>query len=297
MQSTWMLAAALCFTLLAAVIKVAAESFSVFEIIFYRSLFGIFVTYWMLQHLGISIKTSYPGLYLLRCVVGTLCICMGVYIVWVLPLGTAQTLTYTSPLFFAFFTVVSAWRHRKAVSWFLVAAIMVGFFGIVLILRPTVDPSEFTAMLVGVLVGVTGAWADWMIRMLTEKGEPPYRIVFYFLTTGTIVGAALTLMTGGFHAIDFYGLALILLIGLFGTLGQFTLTYAWKYGVPHINTLYQYSGVVFAVILGMFLFDDSFDWITILGILIVCASGIAASLCGMKERENKRDTCLLKDTH
>lgn len=212
MQSTWMLAAALCFTLLAAVIKVAAESFSVFEIIFYRSLFGIFVTYWMLQHLGISIKTSYPGLYLLRCVVGTLCICMGVYIVWVLPLGTAQTLTYTSPLFFAFFTVVSAWRYRKAVSWFLVAAIMVGFFGIVLILRPTVDPSEFTAMLVGVLVGVTGAWADWMIRMLTEKGEPPYRIVFYFLTTGTIVGAALTLMTGGFHAIDFYGLALILLI-------------------------------------------------------------------------------------
>ncbi len=297
MQSTWMLAAALCFTLLAAVIKVAAESFSVFEIIFYRSLFGIFVTYWMLQHLGISIKTSYPGLYLLRCVVGTLCICMGVYIVWVLPLGTAQTLTYTSPLFFAFFTVVSAWRYRKAVSWFLVAAIMVGFFGIVLILRPTVDPSEFTAMLVGVLVGVTGAWADWMIRMLTEKGEPPYRIVFYFLTTGTIVGAALTLMTGGFHAIDFYGLALILLIGLFGTLGQFTLTYAWKYGVPLINTLYQYSGVVFAVILGMFLFDDSFDWITILGILIVCASGIAASLCGMKERENKRDTCLLKDTH
>lgn len=297
MQSTWMLAAALCFTLLAAVIKVAAESFSVFEIIFYRSLFGIFVTYWMLQHLGISIKTSYPGLYLLRCAVGTLCICMGVYIVWVLPLGTAQTLTNTSPLFFAFFTVVSAWRHRKAVSWFLVAAIMVGFFGIVLILRPTVDPSEFTAMLVGVLVGVTGAWADWMIRMLTEKGEPPYRIVFYFLTTGTIVGAALTLMTGGFHAIDFYGLALILLIGLFGTLGQFTLTYAWKYGVPLINTLYQYSGVVFAVILGMFLFDDSFDWITILGILIVCASGIAASLCGMKERENKRDTSLLKDMH
>ena len=297
MQSTWMLAAALCFTLLAAVIKVAAESFSVFEIIFYRSLFGIFVTYWMLQHLGISIKTSYPGLYLLRCVVGTLCICMGVYIVWVLPLGTAQSLTYTSPLFFAFFTVVSAWRHRKAVSWFLVAAIMVGFFGIVLILRPTVDPSEFTAMLVGVLVGVTGAWADWMIRMLTEKGEPPYRIVFYFLTTGTIVGAALTLMTGGFHAIDFYGLTLILLIGLFGTLGQFTLTYAWKYGVPLINTLYQYSGVVFAVILGMFLFDDSFDWITILGILIVCASGIAASLCGMKERENKRDTSLLKDMH
>ena len=297
MQSTWMLAAALCFTLLAAVIKVAAESFSVFEIIFYRSLFGIFVTYWMLQHLGISINTSYPGLYLLRCVVGTLCICMGVYIVWVLPLGTAQSLTYTSPLFFAFFTVVSAWRHRKAVSWFLVAAIMVGFFGIVLILRPTVDPSEFTAMLVGVLVGVTGAWADWMIRMLTEKGEPPYRIVFYFLTTGTIVGAALTLMTGGFHAIDFYGLTLILLIGLFGTLGQFTLTYAWKYGVPLINTLYQYSGVVFAVILGMFLFDDSFDWITILGILIVCASGIAASLCGMKERENKRDTSLLKDMH
>ena len=61
LQSTWMLVAALCFTALAAVIKVAADTYSVYEIIFYRSVFGIFATFWMLRRLGISIKTSYPG--------------------------------------------------------------------------------------------------------------------------------------------------------------------------------------------------------------------------------------------
>ena len=70
-------------------------------------------------------------------------------------------------------------------------------------------------------------------------------------------------------------------------MGQFTLTHAWKYGVPLINTLYQYSGVVFAVILGMFAFDDEFDWVTLLGIAIVCLSGVAASLSTLRLAKNK----------
>ena len=77
LQSTWMLVAALCFTALAAVIKVAADTYSIYEIIFYRSVFGIFATFWMLRRLGISINTSYPGLFFLRCAIGTLCICLG----------------------------------------------------------------------------------------------------------------------------------------------------------------------------------------------------------------------------
>ena len=287
LQSTWMLVAALCFTALAAVIKVATDTYSIYEIIFYRSVFGIFATFWMLRRLGISIKTSCPGLFFLRCAIGTLCICLGVYIVWVLPLGTAQTLTYTSPLFFALFSVIASIKNRRPISWFLIFSIIVGFFGIVLILRPTVDPALFMAMLLGIAVGITGAWADWMIRMLSERGEPPYRIVFYFVSAGTIVGAVATVMTGGFHPIDWREFILLLLIGVLGTLGQLTLTHAWKYGVPLINTLYQYSGVVFTVILGMFAFDDEFDWVTLLGIAIVCLSGVAVSLSTLRLAKNK----------
>jgi drug/metabolite transporter (DMT)-like permease len=169
----------------------------------------------------------------------------------------------------------------------LIFSIIVGFFGIVLILRPTVEPALFMAMLLGIAVGITGAWTDWMIRMLSERGEPPYRIVFYFLSAGTIVAAVATVMTGGFHPIDWRGFVLLFLIGVLGTLEQFTLTHAWKYGVPLINTLYQYSGVVFAVILGMLAFDDEFDWVTLLGIAIVCLSGVAASLPTLRLAKNK----------
>ena len=83
-----------------------------------------------------------------------------------------------------------------------------------MILRPTVDPALFMAMLLGIAVGITGAWADWMIRMLSERGEPPYCIVFYFLSAGTIVGAVATVMTGGFHPIDWRRFVLLFLIGV-----------------------------------------------------------------------------------
>ena len=103
LESCWMLVAALSFSLMAGCMKVAADTFSIYEIIFYRSLLGVVIGYGVLRKTGITLHTTRPWTYVFRCSVGTFCILLGVWIVWRLPLGTAQTLAYTAALFFALF--------------------------------------------------------------------------------------------------------------------------------------------------------------------------------------------------
>lgn len=279
-----MLLAAFLFSLMAACMKLAADAYSIYEIIFYRSLLGVVIGYGVLRKTGVSLSTTRPWTYVWRCGVGTFCILLGVWIVWRLPLGTAQTLAYTAAVFFALFSIIESFIKRQPISWFLIAAIITGFAGVLIILRPTVDVELMIPMLIGLLVGFTGALADFTVRKMTEKGEPPPRIVFYFVCSGTLIGGIGALMTTGFHTLDWMGAGLLFLVGLFGTLAQLAMTHAWKHGLPLLNTIYQYAGVIFAVILGVLAFDDDIDLLTFTGIAIVCASGVAAGLANLKKK-------------
>lgn len=283
-QSAWMLVAAFFFTLMAACMKVAADSYSIYEIIFYRSLLGVFIAYGVVRKAQISLSTTRPFVYLWRCSVGTFCILLGVWVVWILPLGTAQTLSYTAALFFALFATIEARLKRQSVPSMMLVAIACGFAGVLLILRPTVDATLLIPMLVGLLVGFSGAVADFTVRKMTEWGEPAPRIVFYFVCAGTLVGGTGAFITTGFHTLTLEGFFYLFLVGFFGTVAQLAMTHAWKNGLPLLNTIFQYSGVVFAVILGVIAFDDDVDAITLLGIGIVCASGIFSSLLNLKRK-------------
>lgn len=287
LHSGSMLLGVLCFALAAALMKFAAESFSVYEIIFYRSLLGIVLTYMLVRRAQISIKPSRPWAYFFRCLCGTTCILLNVYAVWKLPLGTAQTLNYTAPLFFAVFLLIESIYLHQSLSKSLLTATVFGFLGILLIARPDIDPNLALPMAVGLFAGACGAGGDWYIRYLTHRGEPGLRVVFYFVLSGTVagfIGACLD----GFHPMDTIGALELIGIGFFGTIGQYAITHAWKNGVAILNCVYQYFGVIFALIIGTLCFNDSLDTLTLSGIAIVCLSGIFASLMTRKlEQQTK----------
>ena len=102
-QSLWMLLATFLFAVVALFVKAASDFYSVWEIIFYRSLFGVVLCAVILRKKHISIATVHPWRHLVRCAIGTTCITLGVYTLSVLPLGTAQAFSYSSPLWFCLF--------------------------------------------------------------------------------------------------------------------------------------------------------------------------------------------------
>ncbi|MBE5692307.1 MAG: EamA/RhaT family transporter, partial [Sutterella sp.] len=99
MQSLWMLAAAFLFSLMAVCTKLGAEHFSTFELVFYRSLFGmIVIALWVLLKRQ-TLRTQFFFSHMKRSFFGTLGLTIWFWTLGVLPLGTSMTLNYTSPLY------------------------------------------------------------------------------------------------------------------------------------------------------------------------------------------------------
>ncbi len=324
-QSLWMLTASLLFALVAVSIKYAVDLYSTFEFLFYRSIAGTATCLYLLHKSGGTLKTSHPLRHLIRCAIGTSCLCLSIYILkglpiataqalqytsplWFclflvlagmaekenaigtsclclsiyilkgLPIATAQALQYTSPLWFCLFLVLAGMAEKEKVSRSLLVAVLIGFVGIVTILRPDFSGQDAFFAVMGILTGLTGGGADFMIRDLGRHQEPKERIIFYFTLSGTLVGLLATLATTGFHSHTFEGIAALSALMICGTLGQFALTQAWTFGHPILNSIFQFSGIPFAILFGYLCFDEYLDGMTILGILIVMLSGIAASV-------------------
>lgn len=276
-RSLWMLVATLLFTLMAAATKAAATHYGIFEIIFYRSLFGVALCFILLKRSGQTIKTTYPWRHLLRCAIGTTCITLGVYILAVMPIATAQTLTYTSPLWFSLFLSIGLLLSRSPLDFKLLSAVLVGFGGVLLILRPDFGITNGFDATMGILTGLTGGAADFMIRHLSQLREPRERIVFYFTLSGTLVGGLVTAWLG-FASHTTEGLWLLAAIALTGTFAQLALTAAWSTGHPILNAVFQFSGIPFALLLGVLLFSETPDTLSLIGIAIVTIAGIVASV-------------------
>ncbi len=276
-RSLWMLIATLLFTLMAATTKAATTHYGIFEIIFYRSLFGMALCFILLKRSGQTIKTTSPWRHLLRCAIGTTCITLGVYILAVMPIATAQTLTYTSPLWFCLFLTIGLLLSRSPLDFKLLSAVLMGFGGVLLILRPDFGITNGFDATMGILTGLTGGAADFMIRHLSQLREPRERIVFYFTLSGTLVGGFVTAWLG-FASHTTEGLWLLAAIALTGTFAQLALTAAWSGGHPILNAVFQFSGIPFALLLGVLLFNETPDTLSLIGIAIVTIAGIVASV-------------------
>src|SRR6185295_19802026 len=101
----------------------------------------------------------------------------------------------------------------------LVIAAVLGFGGVVLLLRPTFDANQTVAGFLGLASGLCASIAYLTTRQLGRLGEPAWRIVLYFMIVSTL-GAGLFAFLAGFHAIGFDGLLILLGLGTCATLGQ-----------------------------------------------------------------------------
>lgn len=112
--------------------------------------------------------------------------------------------------------------------------------------------------------------------------EPPIRTLFWFALACTVSGAAATLMfSKGLQAEHVFSIP-VLLMGVFTALGQWTQNIGWKKGKTLLCASLQFSAVIFAVIFGYLFFDEIPDAFTFLGILIIVASSLGATIFRLK---------------
>ncbi len=272
MQSLWMLAAGLCFALMGVFVKLGADHFTAAEMVFYRSLLSIAVAWALLAKAGISVKTARFGMHAHRGVAGFVSLFMFFYTLTVLPVATAMTLNYTSPVFLA---VLLAWLARERPGARLASTIALGFAGVVLLLQPTLSGDQLAAGLVGLASGATSSVAYWNVRELVRADEPVERVVFYFALF-SLMGALVWMTPTGWSPVTPDNVWPLAGVGVMGTAGQLAMTRAYGRGKTLVTATLSYSGIVFSSALGIVIWHDVLGFASWLGIALIVAAGIIA---------------------
>ena len=279
MPASWLIVvASLLFATMGVCVKLAAAQYGSGEIVMYRGLVGALMIGAMSRWRGDSLRTALPAQHFLRSLTGVTALCLWFYAIGELPLATAMTLNYTSSLWIALFLVGSASVFgTKPVGRRLVFAALLGFIGVVLVLRPTIEQEQLWYGLVGLLSGIVSATGYLQVTALGRVGETESQIVFYFSIGGVLGGAALSSLTG-WHTHSWRGVGLLLAVGVLATVAQLMLTRAYARGRTLVNASLQYLGIGFSFVYGVVLFDDRVTWIAVLGMLLIVGAGVRATM-------------------
>jgi S-adenosylmethionine uptake transporter len=279
-----MLFASFVFAVMGVCVKLASGLYSTSEIVMYRGLVGATLLFCLIRLRGGSLKTTMAWQHLMRGAVGVTSLWMWFYSIAQLPLSTAMTLNYMSPIWIAAILFAAGWWQAKnQLEWPLVAAIAMSFVGVTLLLQPAFQSQQFGVALVALVSGMVTALAYLQVRKMGLMGEPEYRVVFYFSLMNILAGVIGNVLGAGagpvlWHAhTSGYGVGLLLAIGVCATMAQIAMTRAYRLGKTLVVANLQYTGIVFSSVWGVFVFGDVFDWHSWAGIAVILLSGIAAT--------------------
>lgn len=273
MQSLWMIVASFFFASMGVCVKLASAKYSAAEIVFYRSFINLLFMLALMKVRGLSVRTPLWMLHVRRSGSGCFSLMLYFYAISMLPLASAVTLSYTSPLFLALYlAMLGKIRLRGGMAF----ALALGFVGVALLLRPTFHADQLFGGFIGLASGMIAGVAYFNVKELGERGELEERIVFYFALVSTVV-AAIWMLFFEFHPIDPEDGMLLLAVGLFGTLAQLVMTRAYKRGNTLMSASLAYTTVIFASFFGAVFWQETLSAGAWSAIALIVASGVVAT--------------------
>jgi drug/metabolite transporter (DMT)-like permease len=264
----WMLAGIAIFSLNDALGKWLLADYSVGELLLIRSAAALVLLTPFLRNAGVAafITAPRPALQIVRIVLSALEVAMFFWAVSYLPLADAVTFYLAGPIYV---TALSVFLLGEKVGWRRWSAVMVGFVGVVVALRPSAASFTLPAL---IALGGSVFFAVLMVttRMLRHTSD-------MVLISGQI-GATL-LLGAAFAPFGWVTPSLrdFLLLSLFGVLSIVALACvnrSLKLAPASVVVPYQYTMIVWAIILGYVVFGDVPDLLTLAGATIIIAAGL-----------------------
>ena len=261
----WILLSTLLFSVMMALVKHAGARLPSVEIVTFRALAQLAILGPMVLRGGFEgFKTTRPGLHLLRAVMAVGAINCTFYALTHMPLADATAISFSRNLFLTLMAILvlgeTVGRHR----W---TALAVGFVGVIMILRPGVDGFE-PAALVALAAAVLVAGLGISIRLLS-KTEPNVLIMVFPATMTLLVTAPMAAYVWITPTLE--ELIVLVIMGVVGVAAQGTLVQAFRVGEASALAPMGYVRLVFAVIIGVVVFAEVPDAITIGGSLVIVA--------------------------
>lgn len=255
------------FTLLIAISReVAAKTSIAMVLLFQNAISLILIIPWLIKS-KCSLKTAKFKLICLRTLAGYLNFTCIFYAVQKISLVDTILLSNTAPLFIPL--IIWLWRKVK-LGYKLWLGILLGFVGIGFILKPDI------AFLNLGMIFALGAGLCLAVSMIAQrrlvKTEPPVLILFYYFFFSTLLSFPIAFYLSPMPKTT--DLLLLALIGFLSFIAQITFQKAFQYGKPSALSPFNYISVIYAAVLEWLIWNHFPDWISLLGILLVCLGSI-----------------------
>ncbi|GGX04003.1 membrane protein [Aquimarina muelleri] len=256
-----MLISAVCFTVMNLLIKYLSH-FGGGQLVLFRAFGSLLFTMSFLLWHKIPMLGNQKKLLLYRGLAGVTSMGLFFASVQYLPIGSAVSLRYLSPVFATILAVFFLRERVKLIQWFF---FLMAFVGVLLIKGFDPNINSF-----GLLLVLSSAIFSGMVYVLINKigaKDHPVVIVNYFMWVSVVVGGFLSV----FDWITPVGVEWLYLfsLGVFGYFGQLFMTKAFQSQVTNKIVSLKYIEVVFTMIAGSFWFADVYPFLSIIGVLLV----------------------------
>ena len=265
---------------MAAIAKHFADSYSAFQIAFFRFFFALFPLFpLIISSGGLDVfKTKRFFGHMWRSVVGTASLITYFYSLQHLPLADAVAVSFTNPIFITLLSMVMLKEKVALNTWI---AIALGFIGVMIIAKP-----EGLTLNIGVFYGLASSmfYALAMISLRTLGGtEKVLTTTAYF----TVLASCMLAVPAAFSwvAPSFLDLMIFILCGLLAGIGQLFLTSAYQNAPPSVISPFNYSSILWAVIIGFIAWGQIPELHVWIGASIVIATGVYI----LQQQNIKRD--------
>jgi drug/metabolite transporter (DMT)-like permease len=262
------MAGGLCFAIQDAGVKWLSAEMLVLQILFLRSAIGLVFLAGSSRLSGekINLVVKRPGMLFVRTVINLISWICFFYGLKYLPLATAVALFFSFPIFLA---ILSVPMLGEKVGIRRVLGILVGFVGVILITKPAAGLS--VPMLLMLTASLGWAIVANITRILGE-GVNTSTILFYSLVSMVLVlGIPQFWM---WKPVDPENYLLLITVAFFGVIAQFAVTRAYSIAPPSLIAPFEYTALIWAAILGYWLWGDIPDLMSGFGAFLIVASGL-----------------------
>ena len=266
--AVWILLGSLFLSANDAVVKTLGTDFHPIQMALFRYSVGmVLLAPWFVKARRETWRTRRAGTHLARAViagVGQVAVYYGVIQLY---LADATAVAFSRPLFL---TLLAVLILGESVGWRRWAATAFGFAGVLVMVRPGGAPFDI-AWAVAVLAAILFALGIIFIRRLATT-EPPVRILFYYQVFGIamFLGPALTL----WQPPDAGQLALLVLIGALTCAGMVCFVQGFSVGEASFVGPFEYLRLIYAALIGLYLFAEIPSIWTGIGALMIIASAL-----------------------
>ena len=273
------IASVACFAMMDASVK-WLDMFPVGQVLFSRFFFGLIPILMLVPRIEFKTfyKTSRPVLHAFRAITGTLAIIALFIALREIPLADVVSLTFGGPIFVTLGSIFFLSEKVGIKRWL---AVLIGFFGMLLIVKPAYEELNIYYIF-PIIFCIFFACVALSIRSLSST-EPNYRIALYFSLLSMIVG--LLTLPFGWVMPNKFELFLLIFTGLVGSVANILLTISLRYAEASLVTPTKYLNLVFAILLGYFIWSEIPKLLTLVGAGLIIISSV---IIFMRESELKK---------